>query len=117
MTSKVDPKSAPGQTRDIGHAKVTLVTAARSVKAQIYYEGGPYELEPAERILKVVSGRSEAEALEKAEAWLAKQSADKIRAGCCLACSDGQALVAREQKGLIQVHCDACGVVLHRGPM
>ncbi|MFC1610949.1 hypothetical protein ACFL6C_08315 [Myxococcota bacterium] len=103
-------------TKKVGHATLGIVTSSRSVKARIYYDGGPYkDLTVEERILKTLSARTEKDVLAKAKAWLDKQTAEKILSWCCIRCRDGQAMNTSTKRGIFQIHCDACGAVIYRG--
>ena len=95
---------------------VELTPGPRSVKAKLYYEGGPYadlDLRP----LHELSAKDEKAALAKAREWLAKRTVKKLL-GNCGVCGNG---VELQQKPVaaaaykFQLHCDACGVVLYRG--
>ena len=101
------------KTTKLDLATLEITTSSRSVKARIYYDGGPYkDLTVDERVLKSFSARTEKDVSAKAKAWLKKQTAEKILSWCCLRCNVGVEMRTTTRKGVCQIHCD---VPSHRG--
>lgn len=102
-------------TKKIGELTVAIEPSGRGFKGSLYYEGGPYvsmkELDP---VLAVVKGKTEADVMKKAKEWVAKRTVRKIL-GYCVKCRNGVELVKKTDKGVMQIHCDACGAVVYRG--
>ena len=98
---------------------VTIETTKgpRSVKAKLYYEGGPFPEQNVARPLRELSGKDEASVVEKATQWIRARTVRKLL-GNCGVCGNGVELVQKPVTGeayKYQLHCDACGVVLYRG--
>jgi len=97
---------------------VDITKGPRSYKAKLYYDPPyPYPTLPPDRPLRELTGKTEKEVLAKAKAWIASRTPKKLL-GNCGVCRNGVELKQLDIEGQpykVQLHCDACGVVLYRG--
>ena len=89
--------------KKLGELTVAIEPTKSGFKSSLYYEGGPFKQEDHERVLAEVKGKTEDEVMTKARDWLAKRT-----------CRNGVEL-EKKTKGVMQIHCNACGAVVYRG--
>jgi hypothetical protein len=101
--------------KKIGELTVSIEPSGRGLKGSLFYEGGPYEMmKELDPVLAEVKGKTEAEVMKKAQDWVAKRTPRKILINC-VKCRNGVELEKKTTKGVMQIHCNACGAVVYRG--
>jgi hypothetical protein len=93
---------------------VAIEKSGRGYKGSLYYEGGPLQMTDDERVLQTVKGKTEAEVIAAAKAWIAKRTPKKILIACAR-CRNGVELQKKTTKGTMEIYCSACGAVNYRG--
>lgn len=93
---------------------VAIEKSGRGFKGSLFYEGGPVNITDEQRVLTEVKGKTEDEVVTKAREWIAKRTPKKILIACAR-CRNGVELQKKTTKGVMQIHCSACGAVVYRG--